>query len=585
MRYTVNYMKYSVFTEEIPVRIEAEFSSYPPLMRTLLYRRGLHTRADAEKFLAPDYERDIRDPFLIHDMDRAVARIFVAIRAQEHIVVYGDYDCDGIPGSVVLHDFFKKIGYESRTHYIPHRHSEGYGLNIAAVEQFAKDNATLLITVDCGITDMKEVARAEELGINVIVTDHHLPLKDVDGKDMLPLAHAVLNSKKICDDYHDDMLCGAGVAWKLVQALLTRGREEKMIDVPDGWEKWLLDMAGLSTIADMVPLRKENRALAHFGLTVLRKSKRLGLRALLKRARIAQEHLTEDDIAFMIAPRINAASRMGVPLDAFRLLATDDETEAETLAEALTKLNDERKLAVARIMKEVKKEIAEREIKSVIVIGNPAWRVGVLGIVANNMMEEYQRPVFVWGREGSEHIKGSCRSDGSVSVVELMHAVNKGVFIDAGGHEFSGGFSVSHEHIHLVEDALISAYARVKKEKINDKELIADAELLIKEVTWNTYETIARLAPFGEGNSKPLFAFHEVVISGVRFFGKAREHVGLDLTDGERTVPAISFFGAKNAALSSVSKGDTISFLAHMEKSMFKNRPELRLRIVDIKAH
>jgi len=577
-------MQNSVFKEELPDHAKQELSTYSPLMRTLLFRRGIHTRADAEIFLTPDYERDIRDPFAIHDMDLAVGRILSAIRTKEHIIVYGDYDCDGIPGSVVLHDFFKKIGYESRTHYIPHRHEEGYGLNIAAVEQFAKDGAKLLITVDCGITDMVEVARAEELGINVIVTDHHLPLTNSKGEDLLPPAYAVLNSKKENDSYHDDMLCGAGVAWKLVQALIIRGQEQKIIDVPLGWEKWLLDMAGLSTIADMVPLKKENRALAHFGLRVLRKSKRVGLRSLLRRAHIAQEHLTEDDIAFMIAPRINAASRMGVPLDAFRLLSTENETEANTLADALIQLNDERKLAVARIMKEVKKEIANREIKSVIVIGNPLWRVGVLGIAANNIVEEYGRPAVMWGREGSHVIKGSCRSDGSVNVVDLMHAVPEGIFLNAGGHEFSGGFSVAHEKIHLLEEEIVSAYERVKKDTIIKTVPIPDATLLVEDISWDMYNEISQLAPFGVGNAKPLFLLEDVLVKNIRVFGKTREHIGIDLDAKGNIIPAIGFFLAGDARIVDVSTGARVTLLAHLEKSVFRGRPELRLRIVDIEA-
>lgn len=577
-------MQFEVRSHDIPDNVAEELRGFSPLVRVLLYGRGIATADEAEVFLNPSYERDVRDPFLIHDMERAVERVLSAMKESEHIIVYGDYDCDGIPGSVILHDLFAKLGYESRTHYIPHRHTEGYGLNKKAVESFAESGAKLVITVDCGITDIAEVEYANTLGLDVIITDHHLPIKNENGEDVLPPAYAVLNSKKACDDYHDDMLCGAGVAWKLAQAILFCARERGITNIPDGWEKWMLDMAGLSTIADMVPLRKENRALAHFGLTVLRKSPRVGLRALLNRARVMQEHLAEDDVAFTVAPRINAASRMDTPFDAFRLLASTDPREAEELAEKLSRLNDERKLAVARIMKEVKKEIAERAENDVIVIGNPLWRVGVLGIVASNIVEEYGRPAFVWGREGAHIIKGSCRSDGSVNVVELMRAATKDIFLDAGGHEFSGGFSVSHERIHLVEDALIAAYARVKKEKPHDEEIIADAELTVADITWDTYNEIARLAPFGEGNPKPLFAFHNVSVGGVRFFGKEREHIGIDIIDGTRTAPAISFFGVKNPALSSLQKDDIVSILAHMEKSMFRNRPELRLRIVDIKT-
>ena len=220
-----------------------ELSAYHPLTQTLLKNRGITTSGEAEKFLHPDYERDIHDPFLILNMEKAVERILRAIDVEEKIVVYGDYDCDGIPGSVILHDFFKKIGYKNFENYIPHRHDEGYGLNTDAVDEFAKNGTGLLITVDCGITDVKEVAHANSFGIDVIVTDHHLP------QEIIPSAYAILNSKQKGDTYPDNMLCGAGLAWKLVQALLKkRGKEWS---VGEGWEKWLLDMAGLSNIPDM----------------------------------------------------------------------------------------------------------------------------------------------------------------------------------------------------------------------------------------------------------------------------------------------------------------------------------------------
>jgi single-stranded-DNA-specific exonuclease len=332
--------KYS--TADTPLEdIKENLKVYSELTQTLLFNRNITSEEEAEIFLNPDYERDIYDPFLIMGMERAVERILSAIENEEKIVIYGDYDCDGIPGSVVLHDFFKKIGYKDFENYIPHRHEEGYGFHAHAVEEFAKEGVGLVITVDCGITDVDAVKRADELGIDVIITDHHLP------QETLPPAFVILNSKQKEDTYPDDMLCGAGVAWKLVQALLARGRKEKIFDVSDGWEKWLLDMAGLSTIADMVPLLKENRALAHFGLKVLRKSPRPGLQKLLRKAKVAQVHLTEDDVGFMIAPRINAASRMDVPMEAFRLLSTDDEIVAGELSEHLHNINNERKLSVA----------------------------------------------------------------------------------------------------------------------------------------------------------------------------------------------------------------------------------------------
>ncbi|KKU81893.1 MAG: Single-stranded-DNA-specific exonuclease recJ [Parcubacteria group bacterium GW2011_GWA1_47_8] len=587
-------------------------SSYPDLTQTLLKNRRILTPEAAEKFLNPDYARDIYDPFLIMGMERAVLRILAAMEANEHIVVYGDYDCDGIPGSVVLHDFFKKIGYQNFQNYIPHRHNEGYGLNITAVEKLATEGVTLMITVDCAITDVAEVERANELGMDVIITDHHLP------QEVLPKAYAILNSKQKGDTYPDNMLCGAGVAWKLACALLSRGREKW--NVPVGWEKWLLDMAGLSTIADMVPLQNENRVLAYYGLQVLRKSRRVGLRKLLQKMDMRQESIVEDDVGFMIGPRINAASRMGNPLDAFRLLATEDDAEADTLAEHLAHLNDTRKGLVASMVKDARKHLDARHIESamrdVIVIGNPAWRPGLAGLVASNLVEAYARTVFVWGRTDDGRIKGSCRSDGTVNVVEMMTAVRKGVFVDVGGHALSGGFSVETDAIHTLEDELVSVYQNVRREKEAEEQMI-DATLTLGEANWSTWKVVERFAPFGIGNPKPTFLFENIRVALVRRFGK--ENVHLELTFENSAIKAIMFFTrlpppkvtqadyketpsiplvsshstsvnlragfggqVEKENLPELISGDTIDLVATMELNMFRGKRELRLRIVSL---
>jgi single-stranded-DNA-specific exonuclease len=558
-----------------------ELSAYPPLLATLLRARGIATDADAEVFLSPDYTRDIGDPFGIIDMEKAVTRILHALTAGERIVIFGDYDCDGIPGSVVLHDLFRKIGYDKAGNYIPHRHLEGYGLNGEAIEKFAKEGVSLIITVDCGITDVAEVEHAGTLGIDVIITDHHLP------QAVLPPAYAVVNSKREEDIYSDKMLCGAGVAWKLAVALLERGKEREVpgfSGIPDGWEKWLLDMVGLSTVADMVPLVNENRALAHFGLTVLRKSPRPGLQRLLALAGVDQRRLTEEDIGFTIAPRINAASRMDIPFTAFSMLASTDPAEAGALAERLADLNDERKTEVARMMKEVRAHLAEREIRDVIVIGSPSWRVGIAGLAAGKIAEEFDRPTFVWGKEGSAHIKGSCRSNGKVNMVELMVAVDEGVFIDKGGHEESGGFSISAEKIHLLDDALNVAFTRVTMKERMEGAGEPDATLGLADVSDATYRMIARLAPFGVGNPRPVFRFPSVSLRKVVQFGKGKEHLRLTLTDASgRVVDAIAFFSSpKDYPKASVVEGGMVTLDAVMEESWFRGRRELRLRIVDI---
>lgn len=560
---------------------DEELTQYDPFTRTLLENRGITAREDAEKFLFPDYERDIHDPFLIKGMDKAVKRIIQGIDKEEKIVIYGDYDCDGIPGSVVLHDFFKHIGYKNFSNYIPHRQNEGYGLNSPAIDSFAKDGVTLLITVDLAIANIEEVAHAQSLGIDVIVTDHHLPVIGESGGETLPPAYAVINSKQKGDTYPEKMLAGAGVAWKLTQALVKANG--KKWGIQEGWEKWLLDMAGLSTIADMVPLRGENRTIAHYGLKVLRKSPRPGLRKLLRKMKIEQSQLTEDDISFMIAPRINAASRMSIPLEAFSLLSTVDEKVADELSDHLHNLNDNRKELVASMSAEIKNSMSRRELKEVIVIGNPLWRPGLLGILASNLVEEYKRPVFVWGRENGDSLKGSCRSDGTANLVEMMAAVTQGFFLNAGGHEFSGGFSVSHENIHLLEGELIIAYSKVKKEIFIESKSAIDCELSIDDVIEETYKKIERLAPFGVGNPKPVFLFNNAAIKEVSMFGKKGNHLKIIFENSRGVkIPAIGFFMKPSDFKLELKEGVPVNLVASIEKSFFRNRGEIRMRIVDI---
>ncbi len=565
--------------DSLPKEAHTALSAYEPLLRSLLWHRNIRSTEEAEVFLNPSYDAHLHDPFLLPDMERAVERILGAMKQKERIAIYSDYDCDGIPGGVVLHDFFRAVGYENFENYIPHRHKEGYGLNNGAIEELAERGAKLLITVDCGITDTEQVACANELGVSVIVTDHHLPrqMKTAAGfADELPPAFAVINPKRADSAYPFDGLCGGGIAFKLTQALLLRGD----FKLSPGREKWWLDMAGLSTLADMVPLVGENRVLANYGLLVLRKTRRPGLQQLFRMMKVDQSHLSEDDVGFMLAPRINAASRMDAPEDAFRLLTATDAVEAGVLASHLTKLNDERKGVVASTVKEIKRRIAHAgEPREVIVMGNPDWRPGLLGLAANSLMEEYERPVFLWGREGGEVLKGSCRSDGSVNVVELM-TERRELFLDFGGHKFSGGFSLVLERIHTLEEELIEAYLRVRGSGVRE-EAHLDAKLSIDDVHMDTYRELAKLAPFGEGNPKPQFLFESVEMAGVSRFGKEEKHLKLSFKNKNgRAIDAIGFFWQEDGA--PLAPGKKISFVASLELSHFRGRPELRLRLADI---
>jgi single-stranded-DNA-specific exonuclease len=569
------------FYDALPANAHTELSAYPELLRSLLYHRGITTGLDAHQFLNPSYETGLYDPFLIKDMDKAVARILEAIKNNERILIYSDYDADGIPAAVVMADFFKAINYENSEVYIPHRHKEGYGLHEEAIESF-KDRVKLMITLDCGIVDHHEVAHAKSAGIDVIVTDHHLP------SETLPDAYAVLNSKRADCEYPYKMLCGAGVAFKLVQALLQKGN----FTIKEGAEKWLLDMVGIATLSDMVPLRDENRVFAHYGLKVLQKSRRPGLVKLLKMLGMSQPNLSEDDVAFMITPRINAASRMGIPTDAFKLLATVDEVEADQLAKHLDEINQERKGLVGSLVREIKKVMTERAdhfaALPVIVLGNPDWRPAILGLAASSLVEEYGKPVFLWGREDGVLIKGSCRSDGTVSVVDVMAAtatLGKEIppLESFGGHMMSGGFALMPDAIHHLEDALVAAHAKVAKTDLGAQTSFIDSVLTLDDVSWQTQKLISQMAPFGIDNPKPLFLFKNVKPESVRMFGKRPEHLELSFNDfSGKPVKAIGFFMKPEDFAVVPAEGKTFDLVATLEKSFFRFKSELRLRIVDI---
>ncbi len=543
------------------------------LTKILLENRGIYGEKEQDEFLNPKYERDIKDPFLILNMKKAAERVLSAMRNGESIVVFGDYDCDGIPGSVVLHDLFKRIEYDNFQNYIPHRHNEGYGLSFSVVKKFVEENVNLIITVDCGISDIEVIDYAQESGIDVIVTDHHLI------GDQLPNAYAIVNSKQIEDTYHDDMLCGAGVAFKLSQAILRLGNFK---DISSHYEKWLLDMVGIATIADMVPLVKENRALAYFGLKVLRKSNRPGLQAMLKDAKVDQAYITEDDIGFSLAPRINAASRIADPMIAFKALASEDPSVGVSYAKELERLNNSRKLITKQMVVEAHEIISkQKRIKPVLVVGKKEWTVGVAGIVAAQLVEFYSRPVFVWcGDEGE--IKGSCRADGCISLHELMHSVPDNIFSAKGGHESAGGFSVADGMIDRLCDELNLAYTKISKNIIDESNYIVDLSLQLRDVNKNTYEAISLLAPYGEGNRKPVFSFPNINIYSIEQFGKTKEHLKIVFVDESRTfVEAIAWFKKAEDYNISLTKGKTLTLIAYIEESRFLGRTQLRLKIID----
>ncbi|HWO07469.1 MAG TPA: single-stranded-DNA-specific exonuclease RecJ [Candidatus Paceibacterota bacterium] len=572
------------------------------LVHVLLHKRGIRDADDIEKFLKPEYERDTHDPMLLHDMERAIARILSATAEGEKIAIYADFDCDGIPGAALMHDFFTKIDYANVRVYIPHRDREGHGFHVEAVEMLAAEGVSLIITIDCGVGSIEATQKAKECGVDVIITDHH------EVTNGLPPAAAVVNPKLGAYPFKD--LCGAAVTWKLVQALLREGRKRGLPSfaaIHEGWEKWLLDLVAISTIADLVPLVGENRVLAHFGLTVLRKSPRKGIRALCSAARVQQATLTEDDIGFSFAPRINAASRMDEPELAFKLLTTESADEAEALAAQLESLNRKRRGAVAAMVREAKSRVRARYSSAdrVVVLGDTEWKPSLCGLAANSIMEERGGIAIMWGRDANGKLKGSARSDGQLSVVELFARVAE-AFEEYGGHHASGGFTVLHEAVHTLPERLAAAArdlhtsaheheaagadpsreGRAEADPSRHDRVAVDAELVLRDISIGFFKELSRLAPFGVGNPKPLFRVRNARITFARQFGKEMNHTEVTVVCSETGVShrAFQFFKTPMDFTLAPSPGTAADLLATLEKDSFRGPDRLALRIADIVA-
>ncbi len=557
----------------IPPIAAKELSEYTPFIQAVLYNRSIATKAAAKEYLNRNYDTGLHDPLLLPGINKAVKRILGAIQKKEHIAIYGDYDADGVPATAILVNFLRKIGHENISMYIPHRSREGFGLNLDAVRLIADRGTALMITVDCGITDVEEVALCNELGIDVVITDHHEP------PDVLPDALVIIDPKLDESKYPFSELCGAGIAFKLVQALIQKGD----FDITDGWEKWLLDLVGLATLSDMVPLVDENRILAHWGMHVLRKTRRPGFKALCANARLRPEYMTETDITFMLTPRLNAASRMDHADRAYELLMASTEEDAMAAALILESLNNKRKGSVAAIMKTLYKKFEGEEIKSVIVVGNPHWNPGLAGLIAGKLSDTYSRPAFVWGREGDGVIKGSCRSDGSRNLVELMRACPEGTFLGLGGHTQAGGFSVGDKEIHLLEDVLLQAFTQTTV--LEPSPEIVDVDIALSAITKTLYKDLDQLRPFGVGNPEPVVRVPNVTLSEVGTFGKDKNHLKITLQDEMNQVEAIEFFTTPAEYIEKgipLEVGKIVTVIGNLEKDTYTKGQPIRLRIKNI---
>lgn len=537
----------------------------------LLAQRGLKSEAEVLDFIKPKYEA-LSDPFDLPDMQQAVDVILAVVKTGEKIAIYGDYDVDGITATAVLADFFRKIGVET-VNYIPSRVDEGYGLNTDALKQLAKEGVKLVITVDCGSTSIDVIKDANELGLSVVVTDHHV-LKEEKGKIVLPPSAAVVNPKRLPTSSPLYELAGVAVAFYLVRALMTNFKENYAL----GQEKWLLDLVALGTICDVVPLTGENRILAKYGLSVLSKTKRIGLVTLAKIAEVSLEFVDSYKVGFLLGPRLNAAGRIEHAKAALSLILTDDKDEAEKLAVALDELNKYRQELTEKIVTEAR-EMIEKDGKKqkIYLLSSKHWPAGVVGIVASRLAEEYGRPMLIMEEVGDE-LKGSARSIKSFNIIEALTEAGE-LFTNFGGHAFAAGFKLDKDKFILLNEKLIAIAGKKITEEDLQPEINVDLTIDNKDIDQKFIEELTLLEPYGRENGKPLFLIQKAKIAEARLVGTPAVHLKLKIQQGATPLAGIAFgYGEKL----DLNVGDLYDLVVTVEINEWNNRKTPEFRLIDL---
>ncbi len=493
-----------------------------PIIAGLLIRRGMSDPGEISRFLSPSFEH-LEDPFVFQDMAKAVDRIRTAVSQKEKILVYGDYDVDGITGSAILYPALKKIGADVEVH-IPHRMNDGYGLNRASLEKLLQQKFKLVITVDNGITGADQVRFLNEKGADVIIVDHHTP------KDEVPPAYAIVSS--VAGGKGDPNLAACGLAFKLAWALL--GSLEQAMEY--------LDLAVVGTVADLAPVLGDNRIILKLGLPLLAKTKRPGLRALMEVAKIERNFVSYRDIAFGLGPRINASGRMGSPLAAFKLLTTENPLEARNLSQILDEGNRDRQRVEADAFEEAVRHVELDPLKDsqkILVLENEGWHEGVLGIIAARLVERYRKPAIVISLKDGVG-KGSGRSIPSFSIYDAV-LPHESLLVSFGGHAQACGLSVKKENIQTFRQKLNEAFHAGTSLSLG-VELSIDAEVEAGRIGTPFLKELGRLTPFGPGNPKPLFVSKKMKVRGeVKKRGKDTLQCWMTDDAGKGTFEVIGF--------------------------------------------
>lgn len=491
------------------------------LLERILCSRGLTTHSARQAFLRPDYDAHQYDPFLLPGMHQAVDRLVQARAQGEAIVVYGDYDIDGLSATALLLDAFASFGFAAVQAFIPNRFVEGYGMTMGAVDKVAAMGAKLIVTVDCGSLCHEEIAYAKErYGIDTIVTDHH------NVAPTRPPAIATVNPKY--DDHHYPFrdLCGAGVAFKLVQALQT-----KLPGLPAGHEKWLLDLVALGTVCDIVTLTNENRANVYWGLEVLKKQRRTGLKALMAVSGIDPRSVNARSLGFGLGPRMNAAGRLDTAEHALHMLMATDGMEALVASNKLEELNQRRRQIQDEIFAQACQQAERYAADPVLVVSQPGWNHGVIGIVASKLVERYKKPTFILGVRGQE-ATGSARSFGEFSAADAVRAADD-IILRGGGHAAAAGVTLAAPQIEAFRQRVNEYYDSLGL-RDQTRHLLPQADVTVpdfSEIDEALVAGIAQMEPFGNGNPEPVLRIPAATVVAMRQMGSDGQHVKLTLED------------------------------------------------------
>lgn len=511
-----------------PPLLRQQLPDLHPALAQILYSRGVTEPAAVQAFLERRYLPS-SDPFLLADMETAVNRIFQAVENDEMVIVYGDFDADGVTSTVLLVEALRGLGLSRQQirPYIPDRVDEGYGLNMDALTSLKEKGAGLVISVDCGIRSIAEVEHANTIGLDMIITDHHSLGKQ------LPLAIAVINPKRPDSSYPETGLAGVGIAFKLAQALrLSRP------DMAQFGDADLLDLVAIGTVADLAPLQGENRKLVHEGLVRLNELQRPGLAALAAITGVRAGHITAESIAFGFGPRINAAGRLSHAYDAARLLAAPDSNTARALANELNLLNQKRQRITAELG-ELAETLVTDPAAPILIAADRSFVSGVVGLVASRLAEKYYRPAVVM-EMGKTESRGSCRSIPEFHITRALDQVAD-LLVRHGGHAQAAGFTILNENLAEFQERLTAVAA----EQLADKELLptitADADIPLRQIDWAFYELLRQLEPTGAENPAPLFMSRRAQVLNCRAVGSEGTHLQMEVSDGQAGFKAIAF--------------------------------------------